>query len=677
MPRAYPNPWFWNVLLLLLIGALGSEPAAAQTILRVDRTAPTGGDGTSWTTAFNDLVLALDSAAGTPGPVEIWVAQNTYKPDRGTEDITRSFVLTGYLTLLGGFIGDEVSADQRDPAANTTILSGDLWGNDWPNYGNRWDNSLHIVTVSDSASPKVIDGFTLRGGNADFEGSDLLGGGAVYVERADLELRGCFFTENMSGSTMPGVGNFGAAVYVKYSGTVVIDDCRFFHNRANGGGALGAANRHEGPVDLIITDSVFEDNSVLTQHGGAIYFTGRFLSIEGCEFIDNHGGYGGVITGILAEKVTILDSNFSGSVAQSETSVLWLDRADNYGTSPVIVERCSFTDGWTGGGTRGGTIYLKSTVIHMSHCEIRNNYHLRVDPFFGSFEGAGVIFVENGLGHRFINCLVADNFGGKSGGVIVSNAQAEFVNCTIVNNHTAALTPWATGLSGFGSNFTVDNTILWGNRFFNGENNNLPGIGGEEAQLSKENSVLAVSHSDVEGWSGELGGVGNLGRDPLFVDEVNGDLHVFAGSPVIDVGGNAALPEDLLQDLDGNPRVSDGDGDQNSVVDMGAYEFPGSVSGVVSDNRIDEAGLFLAIHRETGGLSIGYGLPREANVELAVFDIRGRRLRVLSQGRSAPGGHSVSWDEKDAAGMRVASGIYIVHLTADTVALSRRVVIVR
>ena len=677
MSRAHAIQNFWKVLLLLLIGAIGPVPAASQTIFRVDRTAPAGGDGTTWTAAFNDLVFALDSAAGITGPVEIWVAQNTYKPDRGTEDITRSFVLTGELTLLGGFFGDEISADQRDPAVHTTILSGDLWGNDFPNYGNRWDNSLHVVTVSDSSLPKVIDGFKIRGGNADFEGSDLLGGGGVFVERADLELRRCFFTENMSGSTMPGIGNFGAAIYVKYSGTVVIDDCRFFHNRANGGGAIGALNRNEGPVDVIITDTVFEDNTVTTQVGGAIYFVGRFLNLEGCEFIDNHGGFGGAVSSILADRVVIRDCNFAGNVAEAESSALWLDRSDNYGTSPAIVERCSFTDGWTGGGTRGGTIYLKQTIVHMSHCEIRGNHHLRVDPFNGAFEGAGAIFVENGPGHRFINCLVADNFGGVSGGVIVSNAQAEFVNCTIVNNHTAALTPWATGLSGFGSNFTVDNTILWGNRFFNGENNDQEGIGGEAAQLSKENSVLAVNFCDVEGWSGELGGEGNLDRDPMFVDAINGDLHVFARSPIIDVGSNAALPEDLLLDLDGNLRVADGNGNQNSVVDMGVYEFPGAVSVVVSDNRIGESGLFLAIHKDAGELSIDYGLPRDANVDLAVFDIRGRRLRVLSQGRLAQGEHSVSWDEKDAAGMRVASGIYIVHLTADTVARSRRVAIVR
>lgn len=677
MTRVHISNLPGKVLLLLLFVGFGSVPAASQTILRVNATAPAGGDGTTWETAFKDLVHALDSAATITGPVEIWVAQNTYKPDSYTEDITRSFVLVGELALLGGFVGDEISADQRDPETHTTILSGDLWGNDWPNYGNRWDNSLNIVTVRDSSLPKVIDGFTLRGGNADFVGSDLLGGGAVFVENAELELRRCFLTENVSGTTTPGIGNFGGAVYLKYSGKVVIDECHFFHNRANGGGAVGASDSHEGPVDLYISNSIFDESSVLTQHGGAILFGGRSLEIEGCQFIDSHGGYGGAISSTNAERVLIRDCNFTGSIAVAETSALRLDRSDNHGTSPAIIERCTFTDGRTDGGTRGGTIYLKNTVIHMSHCEIRRNHHLRVDHINGGLEGAGVIFVEFGSGHRFINCLVEDNYGGLTGGVIVANAQAEFVNCTIVNNHSGELITWATGLSGFGANFTVDNTILWGNRFLNGENDDQEGIGGEAAQLSKENSDLAVNFTDVEGWSGELGGVGNLGFDPMFVDAANGDLHVMDRSPVIDVGGNAALPENLLVDLDGNLRVIDGNGDQTSIVDMGAYEFLGDVASVYSVTGIGESGLLLAIHQEAGGMGIVFGLPRDAVAQLAVYDIRGRRLRVLSEGLASQGEHRVGWDEMDSAGMRVASGIYIVRLVTETEGLSRRIAIVR
>jgi hypothetical protein len=581
------------------------------------------------------------------------------------------------LQLLGGFSGDETSSDQRDPVAHRTILSGDLLGNDFPDWLQRYDNSLNVVTARDLPAPSVIDGFDIRAGNADFVGSDLLGGGGIFVERSDLEIRQCRFAENVAGTTMPGVGNFGAAVYVKGSGTVTIDDCRFVHNRANAGGAIGGIDRDGGVVDLLITDTIFRDNHVPTQHGGALIFSGRSLHIERCEFSDHTGGYGGVISTTLAEQVIIRDCSFDNNVAHSETSVLRMDRSDNFNTTPAIIERCTFTDNWTGGGTRGGTIYLIETITHMSHCEIRGSYNLREDPLLGFINGAGTIFVEFDSGHRFINCLLADNFAAIVGGVILGNAQAEFVNCTLVNNRAGAIDPAASGIAAFGSIFTVDNTILWGNRFSTGRDDDQPGISGEFAQISVDESALSINHSDVEGWSGVHGGTGNIGDDPQFIDEANLDLHVLIGSPVIDAGHNAAVPTELLLDLDGNPRILNGNGDGTIEVDMGAYEYPEDVVSAIRESRNGGTQLSLTVLKGGASVSIGYRLSGDSSVDLSVFDVLGRRVRVLAGGEQPRGAHHVSWDETNAAGRRVASGVYFVRLaTADQVE-TRRVVFVR
>ena len=60
------------------------------------------------------------------------------------------------------------------------------------------------------------------------------------------------------------------------------------------------------------------------------------------------------------------------------------------------------------------------------------------------------------------------------------------------------------------------------------------------------------------------------------------------GSPCIDAGTNepaSGLPAD---DLDGNPRPLDGDGDTVAIADMGAYEFnPAAPSITLSPGRFE------------------------------------------------------------------------------------------
>ncbi len=105
-------------------------------------------------------------------------------------------------------------------------------------------------------------------------------------------------------------------------------------------------------------------------------------------------------------------------------------------------------------------------------------------------------------------------------------------------------------------------------------------------------STLEINYSCVQGLTGQLGGIGNIDADPLFVDPINGDYRLSAGSPCIDAGDNAAVPEDITTDLDGNPRFVDDPttadtGNGVCHVDMGAYEFqqgavtccPGDLNG--------------------------------------------------------------------------------------------------
>jgi len=90
-----------------------------------------------------------------------------------------------------------------------------------------------------------------------------------------------------------------------------------------------------------------------------------------------------------------------------------------------------------------------------------------------------------------------------------------------------------------------------------------------------------VTYSDIQGG---YPGIGNMMEDPQFIDPVNRNYRLSAGSPVIDRGTPAGAPDD---DLDGNHRP------MGSGYDMGAYEFrPAPAGDLDSDNDVDGLDLY-------------------------------------------------------------------------------------
>ena len=74
-----------------------------------------------------------------------------------------------------------------------------------------------------------------------------------------------------------------------------------------------------------------------------------------------------------------------------------------------------------------------------------------------------------------------------------------------------------------------------------------------------------------------------------------------------------------------------------------------------------ETGLALSSRPREGGALIRYALKQDADVKLQVFDIAGRHIATLVEGRKAAGEHELAWDGTGGSG-RVASGIYFARL---------------
>jgi hypothetical protein len=65
-----------------------------------------------------------------------------------------------------------------------------------------------------------------------------------------------------------------------------------------------------------------------------------------------------------------------------------------------------------------------------------------------------------------------------------------------------------------------------------------------------------------------------------------------------------------------------------------------------------------------GAVAFRYSLAGNSRVELAIYDLRGRQVRVL-EGPGTQGPHEVVWDGRDRAGRVSGAGIYVGALTID------------
>lgn len=298
------------ILLLLLIILLAPRAAYARSTLYVDQAAPPDGDGLTWDTAFVDLQDALDAASG--GTItQIWVAAGTYRPDRGSRDRTATFSLREGLAVYGGFAGGETELDQRDPDTHLTILCGDLLGDDGPDFVHSGDNSYHVVTASGVDSTAVIDGFTIRGGNAaSLGGVNSTGGGIIALE-----------------------------------GSPQIVNCRFYHNRATFGGAL-----HFKCASPSIRDCTFEDN-LGSFFAGAVYSaTDCTFALINCVFVENSTlNQGGALANSLGCDITLINCGFYGNYAINYGGGGILNSSGN-----LTAVNCVFSGNRSNGSQHGG-----------------------------------------------------------------------------------------------------------------------------------------------------------------------------------------------------------------------------------------------------------------------------------------------------------------------------------
>lgn len=203
-----------------------------------------------------------------------------------------------------------------------SVLSGDMLGDDQPNFTNRSDNTPHVV-VLEAESGGVLDGLTIEGGYA--TNGDVGGGILADQHGAQLIVRNCVIRDN-SASQGGGIASYAGVNLVMTDcliegnrawnggGALVtqssIDRCRFVGNEANEGGGVTCASRR-----ISISNSEFTGNRAPS--GAAMSVSYSVTNISNCTFRNWDAELGnGVFVNGLAEA-RIFGSIFSGNSPQT------------------------------------------------------------------------------------------------------------------------------------------------------------------------------------------------------------------------------------------------------------------------------------------------------------------------------------------------------------------------
>ncbi len=574
-----------GVLGMAALLLVATEMTRADTIYSDDSATNGLNNGSSWVDAFLELPSAL--AAAQAGD-EIRVAAGVYKPDynvatgQHTGERTATFQLKNAVGLYGGYAGHGApDPDLRDIDSNASILSGDLAGNDGPNFAHNGENSYHVVTGSDTDATAVLDGFTMRGGNANASSPPYRNGGGMYNSGGGPTLAHCTFDSNSAYYN-------GGGMYNTFS-SPTLTHCTFSGNSAHSSGGGMDNYNNSNPT---LTDCTFNGNSAVS-FGGAIGNDSSSPILTNCTLKGNSANYGGgmdnydsspTLTGCTfrANSATGTYGSGGGMYNDSESGATLTD--------------CTFSD--NAAYHSGGGIYNSSASPTLINCTLSGN-----SAYYGgggmynygdsnptltrcAFKGNSAYYYGGGGIYNYLSSsptLTDGAFSGNSatgpfssGGAMYnySSSSPTVTHCTFSGNSAAGPPGSGGGIYNyFYSSPTLTNCILWSNR--------------PDAIVSHFRSAPAVAYSDVQ--SG-YAGPGNVDADPLFVrnpddggdgwgddpatpegdesaNDDYGDLHLTPDSPCVNTGSNY-VPDLPAEDLEGHPRI------RQCRVDMGAYESP-------------------------------------------------------------------------------------------------------
>jgi hypothetical protein len=500
------------------MGAYEYQGMLYSTNIYVDIDAQGANDGSSWTNAYTDLQDAIDNQCGG---FDIWVAAGTYLPTASpdgttTDNRNKAFHLATDMKTYGGFDGTETQLSQRNAVTNITILSGDFDGDDgvtgsgstFAITGNT-ENAYHVMITANLTVASAIDGFTIKGGNANGSGTinyqsktynNSNGGGMYNYSCFDLMIKNSIFSYNTADEDGGGMYNYSSNPTItnttflyntafhgggmcNYRSSSTITNTTFSYNTADEGGGM----YNYVSLSTIITNTTFSYNTS-GNYGGGMYNYQSSLIITNTTFLYNTAAIGGGMYNYSSWSLTITNTTFLYNTAEYGGGGMY-----NYSCYDLMITNTTFL--YNRANVGGGMYNYISSLIITNTVFSYNT---------ASYDGGGMY--NSYSSPTITNTTFLHNTAVYDGGGMINEM---FSSPTIENTTFSYNTSNRNGggMYNYSSNPIITNTVFWENLKSN--SNNISGADIANSASSPTVSYCLTQENSV--YDGANNGVNNNG----------------------------------------------------------------------------------------------------------------------------------------------------------------------
>jgi|GEM_PF-4299143 len=420
-----------SITLIFLFSTLNSYAAD----IFVDLTAPPGGDGTSWATAYNSIDLALAGAAAND---VINIAEGVYSP-LATLNVNVALTIIGGFPTGGGtqnvalytteIRGDAVPANLLLPifeiqASADTQFNGLSFTNAIKAINTRSSLEIHSSTfetigvVGDNNSwlvsiERLFDIDYIRINDSNIQNN------AAAITAANGTSDGTTTEISIVNSIIENnIGRYFIALNEPETNLLNITNCEFNGNNLDQEKLVISQDAIN--LSINITDSTFEnnDNGVLDNRA-----VGSITTILNCDFTDNLGG-DTIMIDLTDTNATIRDCTFlrnGSNTVDAEGIFRVLD-------TTILIEDCNFTENHAFNGFATVVLDARDSDVTIENSLLAANTAISSQPDILGVRGGSI---------NVRNTTIRDNFIDASIGTAVhdaSNSEVTFEGCQIIGN---------------------------------------------------------------------------------------------------------------------------------------------------------------------------------------------------------------------------------------------------